>query len=176
MLLAKLKFAFLGVVTLAVVSTSVGVVAQDGPAIGASDNDRLKAVEQKLDRLLEVLGGSSARPRPADAPFNPQSQDATLPLPRRRPRTLNAPLTRHHHQTRSGTRRRAWWIHASLMQPPPRHQTFPRRLLPRRRPVPPLKFLSNPARQELLMRYLHPGRAVRTWLHESMSWKGGSAG
>ena len=65
MLLAKLKFAFLGLVTLAVVSTSVGVLAQSGPASDRpSDNDRLKAVEQKLDRLLEVMGGSSHRTPP----------------------------------------------------------------------------------------------------------------
>jgi hypothetical protein len=67
MLLAKLKFAVLGLVTLAVVSTSVGVLAQDGPD-RPSDNDRLKAVEHKLDRLLEVLGGSSRRTTSPDAP------------------------------------------------------------------------------------------------------------
>jgi RNA polymerase sigma factor (sigma-70 family) len=56
MLLAKLKFAFLAVLSLAVVSASIGVVAQDGPG-QRTDNDRLKLVEQKLDRLLEVMGG-----------------------------------------------------------------------------------------------------------------------
>ena len=72
MLLAKLKFAFLGVVTLAVVSTSVGVLAQSGPGPGRpSDNDRLKAVEQKLDRLLEVIGGPSHRTPKPDAPPGP---------------------------------------------------------------------------------------------------------
>jgi hypothetical protein len=59
MLLAKLRYAVLGVVTLALVSTSVGVVAQTAPD-GPPATDRLKAVEQKLDRLLEVLGGSNA--------------------------------------------------------------------------------------------------------------------
>jgi RNA polymerase sigma factor (sigma-70 family) len=57
MLLAKLRYAVLGVATLALVSTSVGVVAQTAPD-GPPATDRLKAVEQKLDRLLEVLGGS----------------------------------------------------------------------------------------------------------------------
>jgi hypothetical protein len=69
MLLAKLKFAFLGLFTLAVVSTSVGVVAQTAPQASPdrpSDNDRLKSVEQKLDKLLEVLGGASHSTRPAD--------------------------------------------------------------------------------------------------------------
>jgi hypothetical protein len=66
MLLAKLKFAVLGVVTMAVVSASVGVLAQDGPD-RASDNDRLKAVERKIDKLLEVMGGSSRRNAPPDA-------------------------------------------------------------------------------------------------------------
>ena len=84
MLLAKLKFAVLGLVTLAVVSTSVGVLAQDGPDRPA-DNDRLKAVEQKLDKLLEVLGGSSRRSRSADSPpvrdLAPRVADATQPPP-----------------------------------------------------------------------------------------------
>ena len=57
MLLAKLRYAVLGVATLALVSTGVGVVAQTMPGAPVS-TDRLKAVEQKLDRLLEVLGGS----------------------------------------------------------------------------------------------------------------------
>jgi RNA polymerase sigma factor (sigma-70 family) len=82
MLLAKLKFAVLGLVTLAVVSTSVGVLAQDGPD-RPSDNDRLKAVEHKLDRLLEVLGGSSRRTTSPDAPPTletaPRIADVTQP-------------------------------------------------------------------------------------------------
>ena len=83
MLLAKLKFAVLGVVTMAVVSTSFGVLAQDGPDRPA-DNDRLKAVERKLDKLLEVLGGSNRRSRSSDAPpildLAPRVADAT-PVP-----------------------------------------------------------------------------------------------
>jgi len=72
MLLAKLKVIVLGVVTVALVTTGVGVVAQDSPVrrtgVGVvaqdrpgprPDHDRLKAVEEKLDRLLEVLEGSS---------------------------------------------------------------------------------------------------------------------
>jgi hypothetical protein len=58
MLFAKLKLIVLGVVSVALVTTGVGVVAQTGPA-PHPDQDRLKAVEQKLDRLLEVLGGSN---------------------------------------------------------------------------------------------------------------------
>jgi len=65
MLFAKVKSAFLGIATLALVTTGVGVLAQTGP----SPDDRLKAVEQKLDRLLEVLGGSNRRgPTPATPP------------------------------------------------------------------------------------------------------------
>ena len=178
MLLAKLKFAFLGLVTLAVVSTSVGVVAQDGPD-RPSDNDRLKAVERKLDRLLEVLGGSSPRTRPADGPSDALDQDLSVPRPPRRPATHNAPrvqaLTRH--QPRLGTRRRSRArVHGSLMKPAPRHQTLPRCCrLPRQRPARPLPVFSTLSRQELLMRYLHPGRPAPTWLDESMAWKGGSA-
>ena len=81
MLLAKLKFAVLGVVTMAVVSASVGVLAQDGPD-RASDNDRLKAVERKIDKLLEVMGGSSRRNAPPDAPPSPDSiPRAAVPAP-----------------------------------------------------------------------------------------------
>jgi RNA polymerase sigma factor (sigma-70 family) len=75
MLFAKLKLAVLGVVTMAVVSASVGVLAQDGPD-RAFDNDRLKAVERKIDKLLEVMGGSSRRNAPPDAPPSPD------PIPR----------------------------------------------------------------------------------------------
>ncbi len=70
MLLAKLKFAILGLFTVAVVSTSVGVLAQQVPD-RSSDNDRLKAVERKLDKLLEVLGGSSRHTPAPDAPPSP---------------------------------------------------------------------------------------------------------
>jgi RNA polymerase sigma factor (sigma-70 family) len=81
MLLAKLKFAVLGVVTMAVVSASVGVLAQDGPD-RASDNDRLKAVERKIDKLLEVMGGSSRRNAPPDAPPSLDSiPRAAVPAP-----------------------------------------------------------------------------------------------
>ena len=62
MLLSKLKFAFLGLVTVALVTTGAGVVAQDRP----SDNDRLKNLERKVDRLLEALGGQNRRAPSAD--------------------------------------------------------------------------------------------------------------
>jgi RNA polymerase sigma factor (sigma-70 family) len=71
MLLTKVKSALLGFATLAVITTGVGVLAQTGPGGGASSSspdDRLKAVERKLDKLLEVLGGSSrANPQPVAA-------------------------------------------------------------------------------------------------------------
>jgi hypothetical protein len=57
MLLAKLKMVVLSVAAVAVFTTGVGVLAQDP----GSDQDRLKNVERKLDRLLEMLGGSSLR-------------------------------------------------------------------------------------------------------------------
>ena len=93
MLLAKLKFAFFGLVALAVVSTSVGVVAQS-PADRPADSDRLKAVEQKLDRLLEVLGGRHGRQPSPDAPpmFSP---DPRIPA-EARSRTCRRFLSRHH--------------------------------------------------------------------------------
>jgi RNA polymerase sigma factor (sigma-70 family) len=87
MLLAKLKYVFLGLVTVAAVSSSVGVVAQS-PA-RKTDDDRLQSVERKLDKLLEVLGGSS-RPNsptatspvlPPDAPPPPATVPAPVPPP-----------------------------------------------------------------------------------------------
>ena len=83
MLLAKLKFTFLGLVTLAVISTSVGVLAQDGPGPDRpSDTDRLKAVERKLDRLLEAIGGQGRHPQTTNVQPNPAltpDGEATLP-------------------------------------------------------------------------------------------------
>jgi RNA polymerase sigma factor (sigma-70 family) len=90
MLLAKLKFAFLGLFTLAVVSTGVGVVAQSPPQATPdrlADNDRLKSVEQKLDKLLEVLGGSGHSPHSADptntapAPSGAPPSTSLAPVP-----------------------------------------------------------------------------------------------
>jgi hypothetical protein len=83
MLLAKLRYAVLGVATLALVSTSVGVVAQTAPD-GPPATDRLKAVEQKLDRLLEVLGGSrpfTFTPAPATSPSAPAATTMPPTLP-----------------------------------------------------------------------------------------------
>ena len=76
MLLSKLKLAFLGLVTVALVTTGAGVVAQDRP----SDNDRLKNLERKMDRLLEALGSQNRRassPEPAS-----DSRPEPSPTPR----------------------------------------------------------------------------------------------
>jgi hypothetical protein len=87
MLLAKLKFTVLGLVTLALVSTGVGVLAQTGPD-RSKDYDRLKAVERKLDRLLEVLAGSGRRTS------SPDAAPATTPVPSRiAPSPGTAPTT-----------------------------------------------------------------------------------
>jgi len=72
MLFAKVKSVFLGIATLALVTTGVGVLAQTGP----SPDDRLKAVERKLDKLLEVLGASN---RPGPTPATPPASGATAP-------------------------------------------------------------------------------------------------
>jgi RNA polymerase sigma factor (sigma-70 family) len=74
MFLGKLKLVVLGLMTVALVTTGVGVGAQDRP----SEEDRLKAVEQKLDRLLEVLG-NSATTSPAAA--WPPSRNARVSSP-----------------------------------------------------------------------------------------------
>ena len=57
MLLSKLKFAFIGLVAVAIVTTGAGVVAQDRPP----ENDRLKNLELKMDRLLEAFGSQNQR-------------------------------------------------------------------------------------------------------------------
>ena len=80
MLLSKLKFAVLGLVTVAMVTAGAGVVAQDRP----SDEDRLKNLERKLDRVLE---GSEARTdvRPGQTLRRNQRQRAPRPSPHRLP-------------------------------------------------------------------------------------------
>ncbi|MGO9463237.1 MAG: RNA polymerase sigma factor [Isosphaeraceae bacterium] len=76
MLFAKVKSVFLGIATLALITTGMGVLAQTGPGTRpAPDDDRLKAVEQKLDKLLEVLGRSN-RPGPTPAAMPPTSSAA----------------------------------------------------------------------------------------------------
>jgi RNA polymerase sigma factor (sigma-70 family) len=77
MLLSKLKFAFLGLVSVALVTTGAGVVAQDRP----SDEDRLKSVERKLDRLLEAIGGSSRHAPAADRAGSDTKPAAPAPAP-----------------------------------------------------------------------------------------------
>ncbi len=64
MLLSKLKIVGLGFITLVLVTGGVGVVAQDRP----SSEDRLKSLERKIDRLIEVLGGLNRSVAPAGAP------------------------------------------------------------------------------------------------------------
>ena len=103
MLLSKLKFAFLGLVSVALVTTGAGVVAQDRPSFDSpprsSDEDRLKSLERKLDRVLEALGGSSRH-----APAVDQARDSrpktttpapqlapTAPVPSGQPRIASVP-------------------------------------------------------------------------------------
>ena len=97
MLLAKLKSVVLGLAALAVFTTGVGVLAQDG----TSDGDRLKNVERKLDRLLEVLGGSIRR-APADAhiakipaPATTSPNSSSSPVPAAVPPTAGIARRRH---------------------------------------------------------------------------------
>jgi hypothetical protein len=76
MLLSKLKVAFLGLIAVSLITTGAGVVAQDRP----SDNDRLKNLERKVDRLLEALGAQHRR-APADLP-NLDAKPQPNPTPR----------------------------------------------------------------------------------------------
>jgi RNA polymerase sigma factor (sigma-70 family) len=88
MLIAKLKGAVLGVAALAVITTGVGVLAQDGP----SSDDRLKAVERKLDRLIEMFGvPKRSASAPAQALTPVPVADPTVPPPPAPPAAAAAP-------------------------------------------------------------------------------------
>jgi RNA polymerase sigma factor (sigma-70 family) len=95
MLLAKLRYAILGAAALALVSTSVGVLAQHPDPNGPVSPDRLKVLEQKLDRLLEVLGGPRGRTTDPTADVTPRAL-APAGIPNGATRTLTksaAPAT-----------------------------------------------------------------------------------
>jgi RNA polymerase sigma factor (sigma-70 family) len=81
MLFAKVKSVFFGIATVALVTTGVGALAQTGPS---SSDDRLKAVERKLDKVLEVLGGSrraSTVPAASPASNTPADRAEIAPTP-----------------------------------------------------------------------------------------------
>ncbi|HKI18976.1 MAG TPA: sigma-70 family RNA polymerase sigma factor, partial [Isosphaeraceae bacterium] len=75
MLLAKLKVVVLSLAAAALFTTGVGVLAQER----GSDEDRLKNVERKLDKLLEVLGGSN-RKAAAGAPETTTAAGGLVPI------------------------------------------------------------------------------------------------
>jgi RNA polymerase sigma factor (sigma-70 family) len=83
MLLAKIKGIALGLAAAAVVvTTGVGVMAQGfGPPAPGGQDDRLGAVEKKLDRILEALG--SRRRDAAEDPFGAhrEAQGQALGMP-----------------------------------------------------------------------------------------------
>ena len=101
MLFSKFKFAFIGLVAVTLLASTGGVVAQTGKS---SDDDRLKSLERKVDKLLEVLGRSSHRapgtspvtepPPPAVAPAAPWRLQHQHPRPPPQPRQCRR---RHHH-------------------------------------------------------------------------------
>jgi len=93
MLLAKLKLVILGLAAVALFTTGVGVLAQERP----SDEDRLKNVERKLDKVLEVLGGSSRRvtadaPVPSGVPVPPATTPKMTAAPAAGPVPMGSPL------------------------------------------------------------------------------------
>ncbi len=92
MLFAKVKSVVLGIATLALITTGMGVLAQTGPGTRrAPDDDRLQAVEQKLDKLLEVLG--SVKPTWPDAGGHAPHEQCSSS--RRGPRGKYASRTSH---------------------------------------------------------------------------------
>lgn len=67
MLMTKLKGASLGLVALAVVGSGLNALAQSNPAqqaAAAQPDDRLKSLEQKIDKLIETLAGTAATTPP----------------------------------------------------------------------------------------------------------------
>ncbi len=90
MLIAKFKGLVLGLTVATVVTTGIGVLAQSPGPAASPDGDRLSALERKLDRILEALGGSrgdAPRTLPpttttrVDARKNAASPDVQLVLP-----------------------------------------------------------------------------------------------
>jgi RNA polymerase sigma-70 factor (ECF subfamily) len=84
MLIAKMKSVALSFAALALVGTGVIATAQSGPDNVRPADDRLKAVEQKLDKLLEVLGGKGNHVRlypPAAAIAQLPPQPGATPAP-----------------------------------------------------------------------------------------------
>ena len=116
MLLAKFKGIALGLVTLTLVTTGMTAMAQIGGEVGpgpGSPDDRIKAVEQKLDKLLEVLGGSgrastpsptpAPMPRPAVAPAAPAARAARASCAARRARAAHDTQGGHGSPSKSRT-------------------------------------------------------------------------
>jgi RNA polymerase sigma factor (sigma-70 family) len=136
MLFAKSKEVMLGLATAAVITTGVGVLAQPSPApdgdrlppsvaraaadrearpSSAPDGDRLSALERKLDRILEALGGSRPDATPRDGGgIDPQGRgigEAPRSALRGSPPAMGSPAP----QDRSGTGA----PHAARMGRPP---------------------------------------------------------
>ena len=82
MLLAKIKGLAFGLAAAAVVTTGVGVLAQaPGPGTGPGpQEDRLGAVEQKLDRILHALRATVRGPR-GPALGNRRGTSGRIPAP-----------------------------------------------------------------------------------------------
>src|SRR5262245_18188397 len=99
MLLAKFKGIVLGLATAAVVTTGVGVLAQQPVSrTPAPDDDRLSVLERKLDRILEALGGSHGLATPprgpirADAPKDVAAFPGVWPVPNAAPYAAPHPV------------------------------------------------------------------------------------
>jgi hypothetical protein len=93
MLFSKLKGIVLGLLALSAVAVGAAVLAQDFQSTGnsgttpvaaqlpptlhatRSESDRLQAVEQKLDRILEALGSSRGTSRAFAYSFNPKPEN-----------------------------------------------------------------------------------------------------
>ncbi len=87
MFLAKVKGIALGLAAAAVVTTSVGVLAQSGAPGGgpAPSDERLGAVEKKLDRILEALGSRHEATEPHYSTYRPDAPPDVIPPQMERP-------------------------------------------------------------------------------------------
>jgi RNA polymerase sigma factor (sigma-70 family) len=120
MFMTKLKGIALGFVAVGAVAVGVAVLAQDSPSTGASsripaisgyppgphatrsESDRLRSVEQKLDRILEALGSAkgtarafaySITPAADNTPQDSSATSTTVGLATTAPAVAAVPLT-----------------------------------------------------------------------------------
>ena len=161
MLIAKFKGLVLGITSAIIVTTGIGVLAQ-GPGndgLGPPGEDRIGALERKLDRILEALGGSNRTTNKREGDTRPPDTSVLPALAAQAPKPGAAPTATSALAAPAPT------------QVPPR---LPCRYSPGRRPAPML--LRRPAYRHLRRprRWVPPMVVRGRWPHGSEPWRSGS--